>query len=201
MSDSICTVPGCGKPPLARGWCGMHYRRWKRHGNPVAGRRPNGLDIEGLVTWLLKTAITTDTNCLLCMLAPDDSGYPLVTWQNKTHKAKNLVATVRLGPAPSGAHVLHADDCGGDRRCIAQDHLRYGTNNDNVADRERLGRNRPPTGSENGFAKLSETTVIEARRRYAAGASVAVLAEAYGVHRSTIYLALSGQTWRHVPDA
>lgn len=29
-----CSISGCEKPLLARGWCGMHYRRWKRSGNP-----------------------------------------------------------------------------------------------------------------------------------------------------------------------
>lgn len=30
----ICKERGCDKPLLARGWCGMHYRRWTTHGDP-----------------------------------------------------------------------------------------------------------------------------------------------------------------------
>ncbi|SNS11453.1 hypothetical protein SAMN05443665_100155 [Actinomadura meyerae] len=26
----LCSVPGCGRPRHARGWCGRHYRRWWR---------------------------------------------------------------------------------------------------------------------------------------------------------------------------
>lgn len=33
-----CTIPDCGKPVIARGWCEGHYRRWRRHGSPVGGR-------------------------------------------------------------------------------------------------------------------------------------------------------------------
>lgn len=29
-----CTVPGCGRPLAARGWCLTHYRRWRRDGDP-----------------------------------------------------------------------------------------------------------------------------------------------------------------------
>lgn len=33
-----CVIPGCPAPRLARGWCDAHYRRWRRHGNPLGGR-------------------------------------------------------------------------------------------------------------------------------------------------------------------
>ena len=39
MADnSICSIPLCGKPRVARGWCAGHYSRWKYHGdvNPDA---------------------------------------------------------------------------------------------------------------------------------------------------------------------
>ncbi len=31
---SVCSEVGCGKPLLARGWCQMHYNRWRRNGHP-----------------------------------------------------------------------------------------------------------------------------------------------------------------------
>jgi hypothetical protein len=34
-----CSVEGCGKPVKARGWCAMHWNRWKRHGDPSLGAR------------------------------------------------------------------------------------------------------------------------------------------------------------------
>lgn len=33
-----CAIEGCEKPSWARGWCQAHYTRWKRHGDPLAGR-------------------------------------------------------------------------------------------------------------------------------------------------------------------
>lgn len=35
-----CTIDGCEKPYLARGWCSAHWTRWKRHGDPLAGGPP-----------------------------------------------------------------------------------------------------------------------------------------------------------------
>ena len=28
-----CLVDGCSKQPQARGWCTMHYERWRKHGD------------------------------------------------------------------------------------------------------------------------------------------------------------------------
>lgn len=33
-----CTVPGCGRPVQARGWCAMHYKRWQTVGSVAADR-------------------------------------------------------------------------------------------------------------------------------------------------------------------
>lgn len=30
-----CAINGCPNPVKARGWCGMHYIRWRRHGDPT----------------------------------------------------------------------------------------------------------------------------------------------------------------------
>lgn len=34
-----CSIDGCGKALLARGWCSMHYDRWRRYGDVFATRR------------------------------------------------------------------------------------------------------------------------------------------------------------------
>lgn len=39
-----CAIIDCprptGVPGSARGWCGAHYQRWQRHGDPLGGRTP-----------------------------------------------------------------------------------------------------------------------------------------------------------------
>ena len=34
--DGVCAIHGCSGAHLARGLCGMHYKRLERHGNPLA---------------------------------------------------------------------------------------------------------------------------------------------------------------------
>lgn len=33
-----CEITGCAGRVEARGWCSLHYQRWKRHGDPNGGR-------------------------------------------------------------------------------------------------------------------------------------------------------------------
>lgn len=35
----ICSVAGCVSVAATRGWCEKHYRRWKRHGDPLAAKK------------------------------------------------------------------------------------------------------------------------------------------------------------------
>lgn len=38
MADPVlCSVPECCKPARARGWCKLHWKRWRQHGDPNAG--------------------------------------------------------------------------------------------------------------------------------------------------------------------
>lgn len=38
VAQVTCSVDGCGKPFLARGWCAMHWSRWRRYGDLDRGR-------------------------------------------------------------------------------------------------------------------------------------------------------------------
>lgn len=42
-----CSVDGCEKPFLAKGFCNMHYCRFKKHGNPLI--RKYGLSYKGMI--------------------------------------------------------------------------------------------------------------------------------------------------------
>lgn len=37
--SETCSIDGCSKPHLSRGFCDTHYRRWQRHGDPSASGR------------------------------------------------------------------------------------------------------------------------------------------------------------------
>lgn len=50
-----------------------------------------------------------------------------------------------------------------------------------------------------GSATLTDSQVLEIRRRYGNGESVASLSEEYGVERTTIRFAANGTSWKHLP--
>jgi hypothetical protein len=33
---NTCSISGCEKPAKARGWCNMHWQRWRKYGDPNA---------------------------------------------------------------------------------------------------------------------------------------------------------------------
>jgi hypothetical protein len=39
-ADHLCTIPGCRRRHHARGWCNLHYLRWRNHGSPEAPVQP-----------------------------------------------------------------------------------------------------------------------------------------------------------------
>jgi hypothetical protein len=44
----ICEAQGCQRPHLSRGYCGMHYRRFTKHGSATA-IAPSGRPLDGAV--------------------------------------------------------------------------------------------------------------------------------------------------------
>lgn len=40
MADATCSIEGCDRAVRTGGWCGRHYARWLRHGDPLGGGVP-----------------------------------------------------------------------------------------------------------------------------------------------------------------
>lgn len=94
--------------------------------------------------------------------------------------------------------VLHKCD---NPPCVNPNHLRSGTQIDNMLDVVAKGRQHK--GSEKPLAKLTEDQVIDARHRYANySASIDELATENQVSESVMYYAVTGRSWKHVavPD-
>ncbi len=80
-------------------------------------------------------------------------------------------------------------------KCVNPDHLFEGTQTDNMHDCSVKGRFGDRRGEANACRKLNDDAVREIR---AASISYIQLARKYGVSKSAIFMAKSGETWSHV---
>lgn len=53
MTFNKCSIEGCNYKTVARGWCKIHYARWRRYGDPLTfrgnGGKNNGMYKDGRV--------------------------------------------------------------------------------------------------------------------------------------------------------
>ncbi len=143
----------------------------------------------------------TPTGCILWAGKIERNGYGRMTAvrAGRDRKGREVAAhrvayELMVGPIPDGLDVLHRCD---NRPCINPTHLFVGTNDDNVADMVRKGRQA--RGVRHHRAKLTEAAVTDIRRRYHGGtATQQQLAEEYGITRPHISYVVGKRGWKHV---
>lgn len=127
-------------------------------------------------------------------------GYGHLQVGRSNHKAHRVSYVVAFGNIPQGLQALHHCD---NPPCTNPDHLFLGTNQDNVSDKVRKGRQArsgptsPARGESNGKHKLTNAQIEDIRRRYAykgiGGEDTYQLAKAFGVHSSHISRIVNGK--------
>lgn len=128
------------------------------------------------------------------------SGYGVVCYQSKIHKAHRFFYEQLVGQIPEGLYVCHRCH---NKICVNPEHLYAGTQLQNMQDMVNAGRQargfliaKHKMGSRNAAAKLTEEAVKVIRLRLASGERQAALAKEYGVSDSTIHSLVRFQTWR-----
>jgi hypothetical protein len=127
---------------------------------------------------------------------PKVRGYGRVLFRGRRWGAHRVAWVFTHGeiPASPGYHgtcVLHRCD---NPACVRPDHLRLGTNQENVADMVAKGRNA--RGSRHHAAKLTEAQVLEIRELRSQGLSGPKIAKRFGVSHVLVYLIEKRQAWR-----
>ncbi len=116
-------------------------------------------------------------------------GYGAVKWNGKiTVKAHRVAWDIAHGEMPPPERkVLHNCD---NPLCVRPDHLRLGSDRDNVQDTWERGRaGKPPR------ARMTMEIAAEIRRLYADGMSQKQLAKQFGMHQSNISYIVRRKTW------
>jgi hypothetical protein len=118
------------------------------------------------------------------------NSYGVVRMAGRRWSTHRLAWTLSYGEIPGGLWVLHRCDNG---MCCRPSHLFLGTGLDNVADRTAKGRT---ACGEKRAKKLTVVKVREIRLRRRNGEIARVLAEEFGVSRSTVQQIHEGRLWR-----
>lgn len=141
-----------------------------------------------------KVHITANPNdCWEWQASFRGKGYGSFTLQGKSEQAHRIAYDITYGDLRPELSVLHTCD---NPHCVNPIHLKMGTNQDNVDDREQKGRNNPPRGEANGFHKLTRMQVDEIRIRYITeNIPQHKLAREYGVSQAAISKIVRNELW------
>lgn len=187
MNESTCTVDGCANTVLARGWCRRHYARWRRHGDPEAGRTPEG----ALPEFVRAAAASTGNECLIWPYSTNDKGYGMVRWDGRVQPAHRVVLELVEGSPPEpGMDAAHAPLVCHNPLCVLPLHLRWATKAENQADRALDGT--LTRGEAHGRAKLTEAEALAIYRDSRPHREVAA---EFGVSQSHVSHIKTGAKW------
>lgn len=122
---AVCNIDDCEAISSAKGYCGKHYRRWKTRGDANAEVRVRyAAPAEALAGRSRREA-----ECLVWTGHINEDGYGRLSVKGKLMLAHRYVWEQQHGPIPEGMEVDHT--CW-NRACIAPQHLRLATRQQNV---------------------------------------------------------------------
>lgn len=188
-ANRICSIPDCGKPHKAHGWCRAHYERWKLHGDPGGGATPRG----AVKDWVLSHINYDGDVCLWWPFSASDlKGYAMMRWNGRTTSAHKVLCEMAHGAAPSEKHEV-AHSCGnGHLGCVNPRHLRWATRSENHKDKLKHGTD--DRGDKSPNAKLSVEQVRDIRRRLSSE-TLQSIANDFGVSASLISAIRHRKRW------
>ena len=130
-----CNVVGCENPSDSYGMCKLHAARFRRHGDPLAGRTKNG-DTQAFIE--RARAHTESDDCLIWPFATV-KGYASIRRNGETVNVCRMLCKEANG-YPDGERNEACHTCGnGSGGCVNPRHLRWGTRQENAMDAVRHG--------------------------------------------------------------
>lgn len=141
---------------------------------------------------LLSNASQDKNNCLIWNKGKLKAGYGQFWYKNKGFLAHRVVTALVYGLPKEGDLALHSCD---NPSCINPEHLRWGSNKDNMDDmifRKRAGGEKHPR------AKLTEIQVKEIRKLHEFGLTQRKIASVYGVTSRQISTIVNKKQWKNV---
>jgi hypothetical protein len=140
MPRTLCSIDGCEKRARAAGLCSGHHYRWKRHGDPLGGRRFKAPPLKG--TYAAAKAFENAARAYEgddCVIWPfaKINGYARRTEAGVTVLIARKFCIEVNGPPPEGKPQSQ-HRCGV-KACINKRHVKWGNQSDNEADKKLHG--------------------------------------------------------------
>lgn len=138
-----CSIPKCGRGgKLIRGWCGLHYKRWRRNGDPLGGRPSHKTLEEAFAGYTERRG-----DCLIWTGPINADGYGWTRVGGEHVFAHRYAWEREHGPIPEGLVIDHRHHC--DHACVEHTHLRPATRQENRRHLAGAQANNLSTGVRN----------------------------------------------------
>lgn len=141
----------------------------------------------------VKADVRDPDECWPWLAQANADGRGLMSYRGRKVRATHIALMMVGKPRPPGHGALHSCD---NPNCVNPSHLRWGTDQENIADklaRGRQSRKGGPRGVSHPNAKLSPAVAEEIR---SSPLGYKALARRLGVHRTTIRQVRRGRTWK-----
>jgi hypothetical protein len=139
---------------------------------------------------LFEKTAPAENGCIEWHGSANGKGYGMMVYKGRIHAAHRVSWQEHRGEIPSGLLVLHRCD---NPRCVNPEHLFLGTNQDNMNDMKKKGRQYTPKGEEHKRSKLTWDAVRHIRT---SGEGQKALALRFNVTEQTIWWVKSGKGWK-----
>lgn len=187
--DKSCSVPACNRAHYGRGFCNLHYQRWRTHGDPET--KVNMRNNPVAERFWSKVSKSESDGCWPYSAGKTRLGYGAFYLDGRNQPAHRVAFFLTHGRWPQ-PHCLHSCD---NPPCCNPAHLSEGTHPENMDQMAERGRRASLPGEQHPSARLTEASIAEARQLRDQGWKLSDLGERYGVSLSAIGRALQGRSW------
>lgn len=151
---------------------------------------PTGKNAGKPVREVFALSVSVDTDaCWHWVGKKFPNGYGAFIYRGRYLLAHRVAYLLHTGRNPEDSVVMHTCD---NRSCVNPDHLRLGSDQENIRDMVSKGRDNPRRGLRHPRCKLSDEDVAEIKRLREAGELTTVLAAKFNVSAKTISVVSRG---------